>query len=238
MAGYEGILGRVRLLLTANIHDLLDRALNANKPAVFDEQINVLQGSLEKITVCLGESIGRERTLARETVELKDQLERIDGELDKLLDLEERETDQLKRASISALATNRQANYNSVNEVLELKQEQMVDAQGQTAQLQDAKLKLQARVEMLRAQKARLLALISERKAAEAQGRVLSTTDLLNRFSPESLIREEEEAVERARGIVAARSSSVEQQIDDLLGNDLLQQQIDERRARRKQASG
>lgn len=235
MAGYEGILGKVRLLLTANIHDLLDRALNTNKPAVFDEQINILQGNLEKITVCLGESIGREKTLGREIAELREQLVRIDGEMDKLLDLEEREKDPIKLASISALATNRQANYNSTNEVLELKQDQIKEAQGQSAQLGDAKLKLSARIDVLRAQKSRLLALVSERKAAEAQGKVLSTTDLLSRFSPDSLIREEEEAVERARGIVQARNSSVEQQIDDLLGSDVLKQQIEERRARRKQ---
>jgi aryl carrier-like protein len=49
MAGYTSILDRVGLLLSANINDLLDRALNANKPAVFDEQINLLNGSLEKI---------------------------------------------------------------------------------------------------------------------------------------------------------------------------------------------
>ena len=234
MAGYEGILGKVRLLLTANIHDLLDRALNANKPAVFDEQINLLQGSLEKITVCLGESIGREKTLTREIAELKEQLAGMDGEIDKLLELEEKEEDQVRRASMSALATNRQANFNSIEQVLDLKEEQLNEMQGQTAQLQDAKIKLAARIDMLRGQKARLLALISERKAAEAQGKALSTADILSRFSPEALVREEQGAVERARGIVAARSSTVEQQIDDLLGNDVLQQQLEERRARRK----
>lgn len=93
MAGYEGILGKTKLLLTANLHDLLDRALNANKPAVFDEQINQLQGSLEKITVCLGESIGRERTLTREIAESKEQLGKVDGEFDKLLEVEGREQD-------------------------------------------------------------------------------------------------------------------------------------------------
>ncbi len=234
MAGYESILGKVGLLLTANVHDLLDRALNANKPAVFDEQINQLQGSLEKITVCLGESIGREKTLTREMEELKEQLATIDSELDRLLEREEKETDQVRRASMSALATNRQANYNSVQQIQELKEDQLTEVQAQTAQLQDAKVKLSARIDMLRAQKTRLLALISERKAAEAQGKALSTADLLSRFSPESLIREEMEAVERARGIVAARQSTVEQQLDDLLGNDQLQQQLDERRARRK----
>jgi len=99
MAGYEGILGKAKLLLTANIHDLLDRALNANKPAVFDEQINQLQGSLEKITVCLGESIGRERTLTREIAESKEDLAKIDGEIDRLLEVEEKERQRSTRPS-------------------------------------------------------------------------------------------------------------------------------------------
>ncbi len=232
MAGYESILGKVKLLLTANIQDLLDKALNANKPAVFDEQINILQGSLEKITVALGESIGREKTLTREIEELQEQLATTDEEIDRLLALEAKETDSSRLASIRALAVNRQANYNSLGQVLELKQDQLEDVRQQTAQLQDAKIKLAARIDTLRAQKTRLLALISERKAAEAQGRALSTADIMSRFSPEQLIREEQEAVERARGIVAARSSTVEQQLDDLLGNDVLQRQLAARRAR------
>lgn len=234
MAGYQGVLDKVKLLLTANIHDLLNRALNANKPAVFDEQINQLNGSLDKITVCLGESIGRERTMSREVAGLREELTETDGEIDRLLELEGKETDAARRASISALAANRQANYNSTEQIKELKEEQLEEAKGQTIELQDAKIKLAARIDMLRAQKSRLLALISERKAAEAQGRALSTADLMDRFSPEALIREEQEAVERARGIVAARSSTIEQQLDDLLGSDTLQQQLEERRARRK----
>ena len=238
MAGYEGILGKVKLLLTANIQDLLNRALNSNKPAVFDEQINQLQGGLEKITVCLGESIGREKTLTREIGELKEQLAKMDDEIDRLLDLEERESDSVRRATINALATNRQANHNSVSQVLELKEEQLGDVQGQTTQLQDAKIKLSARIDMLRAQKTRLLALIGERKAAEAQGKALSTADILSRFSPEQLIQDEQEAVERARGIVTARTSTVEQQLDDVLGSDVLRRQLEERRARRQLPAG
>ena len=238
MAGYEGILGKVKLLLTANVQDLLNRALNTNKPAVFDEQINVLQGSLEKITVCLGESIGREKTLTREVAELKEQLAKVDGEIDRLLEMEEKEDSTVRRATISALATNRQASLNSLSQILELKDEQLAEVGSQTAQLQDARIKLAARIDMLRAQKTRLLALIGERKAAEAQGKALSTADILSRFSPEALIREEQEAVERARGIVAARSSTVEQQLDDLLESDTLRQQLEARRARRQLPPG
>ncbi|GEM_PF-2125051 len=234
MAGYVGILDRVKLLLNANLNDLLDRALNANKPAVFDEQINLLQGSMEKITVALGECLGRERTLDREISDLKAQIEKADGEIDRLLELEEKEGDSSRRASVAALAASRQATYNSLLEMLEFKQEQEGEVQGQSAQLRDAKIKLQARIDMLRAQKGRLLALIAERKAAEAQGRALSDLDLRSRFSPESLLREEQEAVERARGLVTARGISVEQQVDDLLDNNFLQQQLEERRAKRK----
>ena len=199
---------------------------------MFDEQINVLQGSLEKITVALGESIGREKTLTREIDEIQDQLATMDSEIDRLLALEARETDSARLASIKALAINRQANYNSVSQVLELKQDQLEEVREQTAQLQDARIKLAARIDMLRAQKTRLVALIGERKAAEAQGKALAAADVLSRFSPEQLIREEQEAVERARGLVAARSSTVEQQLDDLLENDVLQRQLAERRAR------
>lgn len=233
MAGYTSILDRVGLLLSANINDLLDRALNANKPAVFDEQINLLQGSLEKITVALGESIGRQRTLEREVVETKAQLAKMDGEIDRLLELEGQETNTARRASITTVATTRQAAFNTTQEVLDLKEEQFREAGEQIGNLRDAKIKLEARIDTLRAQKGRLLALISERKAAEAQGRALSDADIRSRFSPEALIREEREAVERARGIVAARSISVEEQLDDLLGNDALQAQLEERRARK-----
>ncbi len=233
MAGYTSILDRVRLLLSANINDLLDRALNANKPAVFDEQINLLQGSLEKITVALGESIGRERTLTREIGEVKLQLEKMDQEIDRLLELEDQEANPTRKASITTLATTRQANYNTTQEILDLKEEQLKEAEDQIGQLRDAKIKLEARIDTLRAQKGQLLALISERKAAEAQGRALSDADIRSRFSPDALIREEREAVERARGIVTARGITVEQQLDDLLGNDALQQQLEERRARR-----
>lgn len=233
MAGYTSILDRVGLLLSANINDLLDRALNANKPAVFDEQINLLQGSLEKITVALGESIGRQRTLEREIGEIRQQLTTMDREIDRLLELEDQEANAARKASITTLATTRQANFNTTQEVLDLKEEQFQEAGEQIGNLRDAKIKLEARIDTLRAQKGRLLALISERKAAEAQGRALSDADIRSRFSPEALIREEREAVERARGIVAARSISVEEQLDDLLGNDALQQQLEERRARR-----
>ena len=237
MAGYVSILDRVKLLLSANLNDLLDRALSANKPALFDEQINLLRGSLEKITVALGESIGRESTLAREIAEAKGRLEKMDLEIDRLLEMQEKEPDAVRRASLEALATSRQANYNSLREILELREDQLREVQGQTAQLRDARIKLEARIDTLRAQKSRLLALISERKAAEAQGRALSEADVRSRFSPEEIIRQEEEALERARGIVAARGISVEQQLDDLLGDDLLRRQLDERRARRRSVS-
>ncbi len=39
---------------------------------------------------------------------------------------------------------------------------------------------------------------------------------------------------ERARGVVAARGITIEQQLDDLLGNDKIQEQLEERRARRR----
>ncbi len=232
MSGYVGILDRVALLLRANINDLLDRALSTNKPAVFDEQINQLNGSLDKISICLGEAMGRQTTLAREIEELRAQQAKTDAEIDRLLAMEQQTNDDLKKSQLAALAASRQSTFNTGAEILELKQGQLGSTQQDVAELQEARIKLMARIDTLKAQKGQLLSLIAERKAAEAEGRALSDADVRSRFSPETLIREEKEAMERARGIVAARSSSIGQQIDDILGDDLLQQQLAERRAR------
>jgi phage shock protein A len=234
MSGYVGILEKASLLLRANVNDLLDRALGANKPAVFDEQINLLRGSLEKITVCLGEAIGRKTTLNREIDELEGQQAGIDSEIDRLLALAEKETDRLRRSQIEALATSRQSAFNTSVQILELKKSQLEQTVEDEAQLQEAKIKLTARIDTLKVQKNQLLALMAERRAAEAQGRALSDTDIRSRFSPEEMIQQEKDALDRAHGIVTARSGSVSEQIDDILGNDVLQQQLAERRARLK----
>ncbi len=96
-------------------------------------------------------------------------------------------------------------------------------------------MKLGARIDVLRSQRSKLAALIEERKAAEAQGRAIATIDVRSAFSPDALIRSEQEALERQQGIAAARSVALGQNLDDVLGNEALDDQLEALRAERKQ---
>ena len=238
MAGYDSIFAKVERLFTSNIQDLLTRALNSNKLAVFDEEVNRLNGALEQITVAHGESLGREKTLSRELDELEDEVAALSQRLNLALDKEEqtRASDQASQASqYTALAKATLSQRNTKSEILTGKQNQLEDTKAQIARLYEARIKLGARIDVLRSQRSKLGALIEERKAAEAQGRALATIDVRSAFAPDALIRSEQEALERQQGIASARSVALGQHLDDVLGNEALDEQLEALRAERKQ---
>ncbi|MBI2863180.1 MAG: PspA/IM30 family protein [Chloroflexi bacterium] len=238
MAGYDSIFAKVERLFTANIQDLLTRALNSNKLAVFDEEVNRLNGALEQITVAHGESLGREKTLTRELDELEDEVAALSQRLNLALDKEEQATSSSQPTQASqytALAKATLSQRNTKSEILTSKQHQLEEAKEQIARLYEARVKLGARIDVLRAQRSKLAALIEERKAAAAQGRALGAIDVRSAFSPDALIRSEQEALERQQGIAAARSLTLGQNLDDVLGNEALDEQLDALRVERKQ---
>lgn len=238
MAGYDSIFAKVERLFTASVQDLLSRALNSNKIAVFDEEVNRLNGALEQITVAHGEALGREKTLTRELDELEDEVAALSQRLNLALDKEEqaRAGDQATHASqYTALAKATLSQRNTKSEILTSKQDQLEDTKEQMARLYEARVKLGARIEVLRAQRSKLVALIAERRAAEAQGKALAAIDVRSAFSPDALIRTEQEAVERQQGIAAARSLTLGQHLDDVLGNEALDEQLEALRSERKQ---
>lgn len=237
MAGYDSIFAKVERLFTSSIQDLLTRALNANKLAVFDEEVNRLNGALEQITIAHGEALGRDKTLTREIEELDDAVEALTQRVNLALDKEEqaRARDDASQASqYTALAKATLSQKNTKAEILTSKQSQLEDTKEQIARLYEARVKLGARIDVLRSQRSKLDALIQERKAAEAQGKALATIDVRTAFSPDSLIRSEQEAVERQQGIASARAVSLGQHLDDVLGNEALDEQLDVLRAERK----
>ncbi|MDO8670447.1 MAG: hypothetical protein Q7O66_03340 [Dehalococcoidia bacterium] len=238
MAGYDSIFAKVERLFTSNIQDLLTRALNANKLAVFDEEVNRLSGALDQITVAHGESLGREKTLVREIDELEDEVAGLSQRLNLALDREE-QTKTGDRASQSsqytALAKATLSQRNTKSDILAGKQQQLEESKEQIARLYEARIKLGARIDVLRSQRSKLGALIEERKAAAAQGKALATIDVRSAFAPDALIRSEQEAVERLQGIATARSVALGQHLDDLLGDEALDDQLDALRVERKQ---
>lgn len=230
----NGILDKVGTLLSANVHALLDSALNLNKLAVFDDAVRRLRDAREEIILAEGDARGRKRTLEREVSEITQEQAKRDQDIDRLLDKADKAPNEAARREAEVAARSMQAVYNDRGAVLKSKMQLLESANTEVPRFAQARLGVEARIQMLESQRSKLEALIAARKAAEAQGRALSRVDVYREFSADDLMREEQAALDRAEGRLTARQDTLADTVDRLLGSDELDQQLAERRARRQ----
>src|SRR5438552_3495823 len=156
MARYQSILDRVGLLISANVNALLDKALNTNSIAVFDEYVNRMNGALDALENAEGVERGRVKTLGRQIEEVDAEVGTLDGDVDRLLAKNER-----------TLAAARQAVLNTKQNLLQDLKEDLEQAQGEVAALGNSRAKLEAQIEVSKAKRQQLAGLIEQKKAAE-----------------------------------------------------------------------
>ena len=82
-----------------------------------------------------------------------------------------------------------QAVFNERQQVQATKAQLLEAANVEVPRLTEARMGIEARIQMLEAQRSKLEALISARKAAEAQGRALAKIDVYQEFSAEDIMR-------------------------------------------------
>ncbi len=234
----NGIFEKVGTLLSANVHALLDSVLNLNKMAVFDETVRKLREAREEIIAAEGDARGRLRTLEREISEVTQEQAKRDQDIDRLLARADAvSTDEATKRECETAARSLQAVYNERNGVLASKQQLLQSVQLEVPRLAQSRVAVEARIQMLEAQRSKLEALISARKAAEAQGKALSKIDIYREFSADDMTRDEQAALDRAQGRLEARQATMDSAVDRLLGSEELDQQLAERRARRTAGS-
>ena len=223
MAGYQSILDRVGLLITANINALLDKALGANSVAVFDEYVNRMNGALGALESAEGIERGRAKTLTRQIDELETQCEQMDDDVDRLLAKGERQ-----------LAAARQAVLNTKTQLLEQLRGDLTDCQQEVGKLANSRAKLMAQIEVTRAKRQELVALIEQRKAAELRYQAQAGIHVAapDRLKTDEILEQERQKKEIAEGKNEAMADSLDAQIDELLGSDEIELQLQAREAK------
>jgi phage shock protein A len=224
MPGYQSILDRVGLLIAANVNALLERALGANSVAVFDEYVNRMNGALDALQTAEGVERGRAKTLSRQIDELEVEAARLDEDVDRLLDRGER-----------TLAAARQAVYNTKSSLLEQLQEDLASSQQQVAKLADSRAKLAAQIEVAQSKRQQLVALIEQKKAAELRYKAQTGAHVSgpDRMRTGDILERARQELEVAEGKNEAAAATLDARIDDLLGTDEIEAQLQAREAKR-----
>jgi phage shock protein A len=220
----SSLLEKTQTLIQANLHAMVDRALEQNSVAVMRQYIRDAENNLRELERAAATVGGEVRTLERKYNECKRKADQADRNIDTLL--MQGKTD-LARAAQNELNTNRR--------LQEQYHEQWVRQEKEYETLLNARLKLQAKLQTIRREQRELESLLQLAKSKEKTVRAIKSLDDLMGVGDTDIARLGESIrgrLDRASAHSEMYASSLSNQLDDALGQAEIDIQLEERKRR------
>jgi phage shock protein A len=216
------LLEKVGTLISANLHDLVDRALKQNSLAVINQYIRQVEDNLEDLEDAALTVGGQVNTLKRKFEEYQARAEELDRSINVLL-----------QESKEELAVAQQSKYNSSIRLATDYKEQYERQQAEYEKLREAKLKLEARLTTIKQEREELQALLDLAKAKEITYKTMSGLDDLMGAGDSDVARMAESIrarLDKASAQSEMMASRLEDQIDEVLDRRTIDSQLVERK--------
>ncbi len=219
-----GLFEKINTLISANLHGIVDRALQANSVQVMDEYIRQIESNLvdlEESTATVG---GTVKTLKRKYEEFASAAEKMDRDIDTLV---VKGKDDLAAAAQAQLNTKQQ-----------LSQEYYTQWHEQDAQYQkmlNFRLKLESRLTTVKQEREHLRALIELAEAKKVTTKTVKSLEAFSSVGDEQISSLSDQIRQRldqedARLDMASRNLSEE--IEAAVGDSEVERQLEERKQR------
>ena len=218
------LLEKTQTLISANLHAMVDKALEANSVAVMKQYIRDAEKNLRELEDAAATVGGEVKTLERKYNEYKKKADQLDSNIDKLIVQGKTE---LARAAQSEL--------NSARKMQEQYHEQWVRQQREYDALLNARLKLEARLTTIRQEQKELEALLELAKSKEATVKAIKSLDDLVGIGDSDIARLGESIrgrLDKATAYGEMYASRLDSQMDDALGKSEIDLQLEERKRR------
>jgi len=218
------LLEKVGTLISANLHALLDKALQSNSLAVIDQYIRQVEDSLEDLEDAAATVGGQVKTLKRKMEEFEAKAAELDRNIDIFL-----------KQGKEDLAVAAQSKLNSTQRLAKQYREQFERQQTEYQKLLDAKLKLEAKLTTIKQERQELQALLDLAKAKEITGKAIESLDDLVGTGDTDVARMAESIrarLDKASARAEMRASRLEEQMDQVLETEQLKLQLEERKKR------
>ena len=217
------LLEKVSVLISANLHWLVNQALEANSLAVVDEYIRRVEDNLEALEDAAATVGGEAKTLRRKQREFEAKAEELDRNIDLFL-----------REGKDKLAVAAQSRYNTMVQLAETYRQQADAQEAEFQKLLDAKLRLEAKLTEVKQERVNLQAMLELAKSKEATHKAVES---LGDVSTEAVgIDDLKESIQRRLDKAAAQSEidsqNLEKQMEEVLETSAIEKQLAERRAR------
>jgi len=218
------LLEKVSTLISANLHDLVDRALQSNSPAVIDQYIRQVENNLEDLEDAAATVGGEAKSIRRRLDDTKQKLTELDRAIDAFL---------VEGNEDAAAAV--QSRYNSTERLVQTYTEQLQRQDEEYEKLLGAKVKLEARLATMQQQREELQALLDLAKSKEMTVKAMKSLDDLMGSGDSDVTRIAESInarLDKASTASEIRAASLDQQMDDILERSALDSQLSERKKR------
>lgn len=218
------LLEKVQVLISANLHALVDQALRQNSMAVVDQYIRQVEDNLENLADAAATVGGEVKSLERKVAEFKQKADRLDQAIDGFL---------LEGNENAAAAA--QSQLNSARRLSETYEEQLERQQTEYQKLIHAKQMLEARHENMKQQRAELQALLELAKSKEIAVKAMKGLDDLMGVGDSDINRLAQgiyARLDKAETALELRSTNLDEQIDQLLDRSTINAQLAARRSK------
>ena len=216
------LLDKVQVLISANLHALVDQALKQNSLAVIDQYIRQVEDNLENLSDAAATVGGEVKSLERKLAEYKQKADKLDQAIDGFL-LEGNEN----------AATAAQSQLNSTTHLIETYQEQLGRQQTEFQKLIKAKQMLEARHGNMKQQRVELQSLLDLARSKEIAVKAMKGLDDIMGVGDSdisSIAQSIYARLDKADTAMEMRSSNLDAQIDEMLDRSTINNQLAERK--------
>ncbi len=216
------LLEKVTVLISANMHYMVDQALQSNSVAVIDQYVRQVQDNLEDLEDAAATVGGEVKSINRKLIDYQQKVGDLDRAIDAFL---------VEGNEAGAVAA--QSKLNSTQRLVETYEEQLARQKNEYEKLLGAKVKLEARLVTMRQQREELQALLELAKSKETTVKAIKSLDDLAGTGDADIARVAESIRSRLDKATAAselQATNLDKQMDDVLDRGVLNAQLLERK--------
>jgi phage shock protein A len=216
------LLDKVSTLISANLHYLVDQALQNNSPAVIDQYIRQVESNLADLEDAAAAVGGEVKGIQRRLTDQEQKMAEMDRAIDAFL---------VEGNESAAVAV--QSRYNSAKRLVEAYQEQLARQDEEFKNLLSAKVKLEARLATMKAEREELTALLELAKSKETTVRAIKSLKDLTGSGDADIARIANSIrtrLDKASTASEMQAASLDEQMDEVLERSALDAQLAERK--------
>jgi phage shock protein A len=224
------LLEKINTLINANLHSVVDRALEANSVKVMDEYIRQAERNLEALEDSAATVGGTVRTLKRKYEEFAAAAEKLDRDIDTLI---LRGKDELAAAA--------QTELNTKQELAQEYYEQWQEQEKQYQTMLKMRMQLEAKMTTIKQEREHLRSLIELAEAKKVTHQTIKSLDGLTTTSDaeiNSMAEKIRARLDREDARLEMATANVSDQIDQAVRSGEVERQLEERRRRLLSSSG